>query len=184
MIYELDTIPLGRFIDVYLGDASKAVEGEYSEAEQREAAERMCDAYMSIVGGKSLASLIVRRHQALKIQMRGSCLSLCKMFVEGGDLATACAIMLNLGYRVEADKQKLLRKIDVVLSSDAYQLSKFSDKKEGEPLTRDHFIRERVAVMSHLKMYIDEAVFKAKEYAYLVKQVHDEIDSMMKSVKR
>lgn len=184
MIYTLDTIPLGRFIDVYLGDVDKAVDGGHSEEEKREAAESMCQEYMEIVGGKSVLALISHRNEALKIAMRATCLRECETLANVGDCDSACKIMKSLGYSVKCDKDAILTKIKSVLASDGYKLAKMQSKPTDSVVTRDSFTKERVAIMSHLKMHIDEYAFKAKEYAYMVKQVNDEIESMMKTVKK
>lgn len=184
MIYTLDTIPLGRFIDVYLGDINKAVEGEHSEEETKAAAERLSHEYMEIVGGKSVAVLLSKRNEALKIAMRGAVLGECKSLVIAGMIEDACRLMKCIGYTLKPDKDALMKRIESVIASDGYKMAKMNDSKEVEPLSRDSFIKERVAIMSHLKMHIDENVFRAKEYAYLVKQVNDEVEAMMKTVKK
>lgn len=182
MVYCLDDITLGRFIEVYLGDIDKAVEGEHTKEEKQEAAERMCAEYMMIVGGKSVASMLVKRNSALKIEMRGTCLKVCEQLAKMGQVGDACEIMATMGYKVNPGD--VLRKIESIRASDAYQLDRMK-REEGDPVkpSREQFIKERVAVMAHLKMHIDEQVFKAKEYAYLVKQVSDEVEAMMKAYK-
>lgn len=184
MIYTLDTITLGRFIDVYLGDTNKAVEGEHTEEEKRLATEKMCYEYMEIVGGKSVLSVISKRNETLKIAMRATCLRECETLANVGDLDSALRILNTFGYRVKKDKEAILNKVKSILSSDSYKLAKMQGNESENTINRDSFIKERVAIMSHLKMHIDENVFKAKEYAYLVKQVNDEVESMMKNIKK
>lgn len=186
MKYSLDTISLGRFIDVYLGDYSKSVEGDYSEAEQRENAEKMCNEYSMIIGGRRMMALLARRNTALKLQMRLSCLAAGKALANAGFMEDARDVLASMGYKVACHKEALLRKIDSLESSDSYQLQRMTkeDNKRGEAVTREHFTRERVFLMSHLKMYIDEEVFKAKEYAYLLKQVNEELETMKKTINK
>lgn len=185
MVYTLEDIKLGRFIDVYLGDIDKAVDGVYKERVKQEAAERMCQEYMMIVGGKSVASMLVKRNNVLKIEMRRTCLETCKMLASAGDIGAACEVMASMGYKVAKNREAVLKKIESAMASDAYQLERMKQGEgEHEKPSREHFIKERVAVMGHLKMHIDEQVFTAKEYAYLVKQVSDEVDAMMRAVKK
>ena len=183
MIYTLDTISLARFIDVFLGDFDKSVEGEHTDKEKEKAAEKMCNEYMEIVGGKSVASLLVKRNNILKIEMRRACLDVCKMLASSGYTQDACAVFKSMGYSVADNKDDIMNKANSIISSDAYQLEKIKPEN-SEPMTRDNFTKEKVAIMSHLKMYIDDNVFKAKEYAYLVKQVNNEIEAMMKTYKK
>lgn len=183
MIYTLDTISLSRFIDVFLGDINKAVEGDYTENEKKDAAESMCHEYMSIVSGKSVASLLVKRNSILKIEMRRTCLEVCRILATAGYTADSCMVFKGLGYSVADNKDTILAKVESILASDSYQLDKLT-AHDAEPMTRDSFTKEKVAIMAHLKMYIDDNVFKAKEYAYLVKQVNDEIEAMMKTYKK
>lgn len=55
MYTELDKMPLSQFIDVFLGDMDKVViRGRYSQEEKVKASEKLCNEYLSIIGGGSL----------------------------------------------------------------------------------------------------------------------------------
>lgn len=190
MIYtELDKIPLSRFIDVFLGDMDKvSPEGEYSREEKEKAAERLCNEYLSIVGGKSVSAHIGKRNDVLKIQMRLSCLGKCTMLMKMGEWETVNEVLSVLGYRFKSEEHDRMRaRIESVMASDKYRLAKLMESPTTSAKTkmdREYFVRERVAVMSHVKMYIDEDVFSAKEYAYLVRNMCEEMDAMVRATKK
>lgn len=175
---KLDDISLRDFIDVYFGDFSKV--GEGTQEEQMKAASEMCMEYFQIVGGKGVAVQVSRRDKQLKIQMRSDCLDACEKLLIMGEIDGAIQVMSAMGY--EATKENIVSKIDNIRKMDAYALKKM-EESEGEKvdITREHFTKERCFIMGHLKMHIDERVFTAKEYAYLVKQVGDEVEAMMKA---
>lgn len=190
MIYtELDKISLSRFIDIFLGDIDKViVKGQYSQKEKEEAYEKLCNEYFSIIGGKSVVSHINKRNEILKIHMRMCCFERCSLFMELGEWDVVRNIMDALGYRFKDNEHDKMRsRIESVSASDKYRLAKLQEHSDNSgriKMDREYFIRERVAVMSHIKMHIDENTFSAKEYAYLVKNMCEEIDAMIRSTKK
>lgn len=186
MYMDLGELTLARFIDIFLGDVDKVVKdgtSEHTESDRMAAAEKLCNDYMVIVGGKSVLSVIARRGELLKLQMRETCLNAARRLAVMGEWDGAMEIMGNLGYRVKPEQ--LMGKIKSVQASGRYRMAKLQDgmkEKEGVRMDREYFTRERVSVMSHTKMYIDEHTFTAKEYAYMVKMMCDEIDNMMRSM--
>lgn len=178
---KLDDITLRDFIEVYFGDFSKV--GEGTKEEQMKAASEMCMEYFQIVGGRNVAVQVARRDRQLKIQMRGDCLDACEKLLIMGEVDGAIQVMKAMGY--EVTKENIVAKIDNVRKMDAYALKKM-EETEGEKveLTREHFTKERCFIMGHLKMHINENVFTAKEYAYLVKQVGEEVEAMVKASKK
>ena len=177
---KLEDISLRGFIDVYFGDFS-ILEG--TEEEKIKQASNLCMEYFQIVGGKNVAVQVMRRDKALRIEMRGACLEVCEKLIIMGEVNSAIGVMASMGYKVTAETIK--EKIENIYKMDAYALKKMeSEEPEKEEMTREHFIRERCFIMGHLKMHIDENVFRAKEYAYLVKQVSDEVEAMVKASKK
>ena len=51
-------------------------------------------------------------------------------------------------------------------------------------MDREYFTKERVSLMSYVKMHIDESTFSAKEYAYMVRRMCDDIDAMIRSTSK
>lgn len=190
MIYtELDKIPLSRFIDVYLGDTDRVADGgTYTKKEKEEAASRLCGRYLGIVGGRQALAVTSRRNDALKVRMRLACLAACRVLICAGAPEDAVAVLGALGYPFPAaDGEKMLAKVDSVEAADKYRLRKLEAEERrwrenaGNPkMDRAYFTKERVAVMSHVRMYIDADTFSAEEYAWMVKRMCDELDAAMK----
>lgn len=190
MIYnDLGKISLSRFIDIFLGDIDKVVQkGMYSAGEKVAAAERLCNEYLSIIGGRSAVAQISRRNEVLKIQIRLKCLSICERMVSSGDWGDAVDILATLGYKFKEDEhEKIKSRITSVSASDRYRLAKLEDNNPDAgraKMDREYFTRERVSLMSHIKMHIDENTFSAKEYAYMVRRMCDDIDAMIRSTSK
>ena len=172
----LGDIALKDFLDVYFGDFS-VLEG--TEEERVKQASEMCMEYFQIVGGKQVAVQMLKRDKVLKIEMRGSVLEACEKLLLLDEPDAAIEVMRSMGYQVT--RENIVEKIRNVRHMDAYALKKMEEEDVQGELTREHFVKERCFIMGHLKMHIDERVFTAKEYAYLVKQVGDEVEAMMKA---
>lgn len=189
MYTELDKMPLSQFIDVFLGDMDKVViRGRYSQEEKVKASEKLCNEYLSIIGGKSVVSHINKRNEVLKIHMRMCCLESASWFIVMGEWDEVRNIMAALGYSFKSGEHDRMRsRIESVMASDKYRIAKLqelSDNSISAKMDREYFTRERVSVMSHVKMHIDENTFSAKEYAYLVRNMCEEIDAMIRSTKK
>ena len=66
-------------------------------------------------------------------------------------------------------------------------LERINTKEKPESaskMDKNYFVRERVAVMSHYGMQIRKNEISAKEYAFMVKRMCEEIKSMGKSLKK
>lgn len=189
MYTELDKMPLSRFIDVFLGDMDKVViRGRYSQEEKAKASGKLCNEYLSIIGGKSAVSHINRRNEVLKIHMRMCCLESASRFIVTGEWDEVRNIMAALGYSFKSGEHDRMRtRIESVMASDKYRIAKLqelSGNPMGAKMDREYFTRERVSVMSHVKMHIDENTFSAKEYAYLVRNMCEETGAMIRSTKK
>ena len=173
---KLGDITLKDFLDVYFGDFS-VLKG--TEEEKMKQASEMCMEYFQIVGGKQVAVQMLKRDKSLKIEMRGSVLEACERLILFGEIDSAIEVMKSMGYSVT--KETIVDKINNIRNMDAYALKKMEEEDVSNELTREHFVKERCFIMGHLKMHIDERIFTAKEYAYLVKQVGDEVEAMLKA---
>ena len=192
----MNEITLSRFIDIYLGDTAKtvregaSVEASCGEAERQEAAARLCMQYLSIVGGKSLMAQISRRNEMLSLQMRMACLDACRRLAKAGCGDDAQGIMAMLGYRFGAgEHERMMKKLDSLEAYSKYRMDKLRAAmeqagKDAQPADRAYFTRERVAVMQHMKMHIDPGTFTAAEYAWMVRRMCDELESLKSSMKK
>ena len=189
-LHTLDTIRLADFIDLFLGDVTKAVaEGKPTDDEVRQAAQAMCAEYLRIVGGRQVAAELSRENEALKLRMRDVCLRAARALCEAGDMDSAGAVLKSAGLPVdEAERDAMLMRIDGLMAQDAYKRDKAALARKQEKHTevnREYFTRERVAVMRWAKMYVDERQMSAAEYAWMVRAMCDDLQkAMMEQQKR
>lgn len=99
------------------------------------------------------------------------------------------AIMLSLfGFSYSpSDHDKIRKKVSSILSMSEYMIERINNRekpRDNSKLDKDYFVRERVAVMSHYGMQIRKNEISAKEYAFMVRRMCEEIKSMNKSLKR
>ena len=183
-LHTLDTISLADFIDLYLGDDSKAVaEGNAPEDKRREAAMSIKLDYIRIIGGKTVAAQIMRADAELKLKMRATVLGAAKALAEAGDMESSRNVMRTLGYELADDQ--LLRKIDALRATDRMK----EDRLTAQPVktaevSRETFTRDRVALMRHTGMYIDTNKMRASEYAWMLKSMCDELDAAVRNSKK
>lgn len=189
-LHTLDTIRLADFISLFLGDHGKAVaEGEATQQEIEDAARRMCEEYIRIVGGRQVAAQLSRENEALKLRMRDVCLRAARALCEAGDTESARAVLRSAGMPVdEQGADGMIRRIDGMMAQDAYRRDKAALARKQErhaEVTREYFTRERVAVMRWAKMYVDERQMSASEYAWMVRAMCDDLQrAMMEQQKR
>jgi len=184
ILHTLDTIRLADFISLFLGDHGKAVaEGEATQQEVEDAARRMCEEYIRIVGGRQVAAQLSRENEALKLRMRDVCLRAARALCEAGDTESARAVLRSAG--MPADEQGadgMIKRIDGLMAADAYRRDKAALARKQErhtEVTREYFTRERVAVMRWAKMYVDERQMSAAEYAWMVRAMCDDLQRAM-----
>lgn len=188
-LHTLDTIRLADFISLFLDDHGKAVaEGEATQQEIEDAARRMCEEYIRIVGGRQVAAQLSRENEALKLRMRDVCLRAARALCEAGDTESARAVLRSAGMPVdEQGADGMIRRIDGMMAADAYRRDKAALARKQErhtEVTREYFVRERVAVMRWAKMYIDERQISASEYAWMVRAMCDDLQRAMMEQQR
>ena len=183
-LHTLDTISLADFIDLYLGDESKAVaEGSAPSEKIAEAATAIKLDYIRIIGGKTVAAQLLKADAELKLKMRAMVLGAAKALAEAGDMESSRNVMRTLGYELADDQ--LLRKIDALQATDRMK----ADRLKGQPVkaaevSRETLTRERVALMRHTGMYIDTAKMRASEYAWMLKAMCDELDAAVRNSRK
>lgn len=188
-LHTLDTIRLADFIDLFLGDVTKAVtEGSPTDEEIAQAAQTMCEDYLRIVGGRQVAAQLSRENEALKLRMRDACLRAARALCEAGDTESARAVLHSAGMPVdEQGADGMIRRIDGLMAQDAYRRDKAALARKQErhtEVTREYFTRERVAVMRWAKMYVDERQMSASEYAWMVRAMCDDLQRAMMEQQR
>lgn len=178
MIHTLDTISLADFIELFNGNINKA--GDGSDKDKLEASESMMSQYMQIVGGTQVKAEISKKNDSVNRDIRFNILNACDNFTKVGAWEQASALLLKMGFNIpSSDHDKIKGKILSIMSSLRLKISMAESKaREVKEMDEDYFSKERITVMSHSKMYIDPNVWRAKEYAYLVRQMNDEFKRM------
>lgn len=190
MIYtDLDRISLRRFIDVFCGDSDAVCEGNYSEEEKKKAVSGLVNEYMSIVGKKGILAEVSKKNEIIGLMIKMGLMNACRYLVEEKEWETACSVLDDMGYKLaQEDHDKILNRIEAILSNSRFRMDKIMaekpDNKKSAVMDRDYFVRERVVVMQHFNMHVDPDAFSAKEYAYMVKRMCDEVDFRLKALKK
>ena len=73
------------------------------------------------------------------------------------------------------------KKAASILSMSKYMLERINAREKPESavkMDKNYFVRERVAVMAHYGMQIRKNEISAKEYAFMVKRMCEDIKSM------
>lgn len=185
-LHTLESIKLADFIELFMGDASRVLsEGDCDERTKAQAAARLCQQYISIVGGKAVASEVVRRNDLLKIEMRTKVLDVARVCMAVDDWQGAADTLAAIGYKMNAeDKAGIKRRVDALVSTGKYQLERMQREVRDVQIDRSYFTRERVAVMQYAKMYVDPRQFTAAEYAYMVKAMCDAYNKLRQQTEK
>lgn len=178
MIHTLETITLNDFIKVYEGDVSFSGKDE-SEENLTTAASSMISEYASIIGGKSAQRELMNLNESLNSKIKLDLMDACDNLMKIKEWNAVSVILANMGYTIlPSDHEKLKRRVSSIKSSIKLKMEMETKKKTKDKPDNDYFVKERSLLMSHYKMYIDPCLYKAKEYAYLVKRFIDEIKSI------
>lgn len=190
MLYtDLDKIPLDVFIEVCTGDISKLViEGEHSEEELSEQSEKLIAEYLEIVGGTSFLAEMSQKNNLINLHIKIEYMKIVEIMISNNDWEYAANALSRLGFTYSSSEHdKIRKKAASILSMSKYMLERINAKEKPEStskMDKNYFVRERVAVMSHYGMHIRKNEISAKEYAYMVKKMCEDVKSMGKSLKR
>ena len=190
MLYtDLDKIPLDIFIDVFTGEKEKLViDGEHSEDEIEQQAELLFAEYIGIVGGASLLAEISKKNNLINLYIKVECMKAIESMINNKEWEDAAHVLSEFGFKYfPSEHDKIRKKVSSILSMSLYMIERSENKEPGDSsskMDRDYFVRERVAVMSHYGMQIRKNDISAKEYAFMVKTMCEDVKSMGKSLKR
>lgn len=181
MIHTLDSISLADFIEVISGNISLAGDNSESEGAKIKASEHLVMDYLEIVGGAGMMVEMAKKNRELNNLMRIQCMENCEDILKRNEWKNVSEALSVLGYNIPSeDREKITQRIASIKSTALLEIQMSGPQKEAPKMDKNYFIKERVMIMSHNKMHIDPKVFKAKEYAYLVKMMGEEVKSMMK----
>lgn len=184
MLYtDLDKISLDTFIDVFTGDKSKLIiEGEHSEKELSEQSEKLITEYVEIIGGASFLSEMSQRNNLINLHIKIECMKGVEIMIKNKDWEDAAHILSEFGFSYfPSEHEKIRKKVYSILSMSKYMLERINAKEKPEnnsKMDKNYFARERVMVMSHFGMQIRKNEISAKEYAFMVKRMCEDIKIM------
>ena len=184
MLYtDLDKISLDTFIDVFTGDKSKLIiEGEHSEKELSEQSEKLITEYVEIIGGASFLSEMSQRNNLINLHIKIECMKGVEIMIKNKDWEDAAHILSEFGFSYfPSEHEKIRKKVSSILSMSKYMLERINAKEKPEnssKIDKNYFARERVMVMSHFGMQIRKNEISAKEYAFMVKRMCEDIKIM------
>ena len=187
MLYtELDKIPLDTFIDVFLGDKSKLIiEGDHTEEELSDQCDKLVTEYIEIIGGNSILAEIYKKSNLINLQIKVECMKAAQTMMKNKHWEEVVNMLSKFGYNLfPSEHEKISKRVASILSTSKYMLEKA--EKEEKPdnsskMDRNYFANERVMVMSHFGMQIQKSIISAKEYAFMVKRMCEDIKSIKHS---
>jgi hypothetical protein len=163
---------------VYNGDyKSLVINGSHEKEEIVSTAKELVTEYIEIVGQTSISAEINRKNSILNLNNKYNVLLMCERLSAMNMFDEVCEILKEFGYTVKSNDVQ--QKVKTILNSTKF----FLDKSEREynaiiksgKRDKDHFYKEISIVMTHYKMSIDKERISAKEYAYIVKRMCEEI---------
>lgn len=186
MLYnDLDKIPLDVFIDVFVGEKDKLViDGNHTDEEIENQAAKLISEYVEIVGGASIMTEISKKNKLINLGIKVECMKIVETMTQNGEWENAVGILKTFGYQFfPSEHEKIRKRIFAILSQSQYMIECANNKDSAKPssrMDRNYFAQERVMVMSHFGMQIRKNEITAKEYAFMVKRMCDDV----KSIKR
>lgn len=190
MIYEtLDVIPVGKFINVYLGDYSALViRGKHSDIELKRKAVNLMYEYSMIVKGKQQMVELYRKDELLSLQAKICLLQSCVNLMAIGDRKDLAIEALGMmGYNVTEDNVEV--KVRQVLGKlqfqfDIQQREADDERKNGgDAVDRAYFTKEMAMVMKHNKFTFNVQDVSASMYAYWLKDMIDYFNTLNRHAK-
>lgn len=177
-----DEIPLFRFVEVYKGDLlSLVIEGEASEKELRDTANLLIEEYSVIVGNKNVTFEIDRQSKMINYNIRLILLDVAEGLLRSCETSKALEVLKTLGIRANKNDPNLSiirRSIESTRSETKLRIEMLKRQLADKPKGEADFVKERMIVSSHFKMYIDPKVYTAAEYGHLIKLMLDELKEM------
>lgn len=178
MIHTLESISLSDFLRVYEGNTEYAGDGKESTEAKNKASEQMIMEYLEIVGGKTVLCEISKKSEQINNDIKFNLMNSCDNLIKLGDWESVSDILSLLGFKIfPSNHEKIRQRIRIIRSSAKMKMDMVKQAPEMKA-DKDYFIKERTMAMGHFKMHIDPDVYKAKEYAYLVKRMCDDISAM------
>lgn len=105
-----------------------------------------------------------------------------EVMIKNNDWEAATRILSDFGFKYSpSNHDNIRKKATSILSMSKYLLERANAREKSEnasKMDKNYFVRERVAVMSHYGMQIRKNEISAKEYAFMVKRMCEDVKSM------
>lgn len=174
-----EDIPLCKFVRVYKGDfTALIIEGEAGNQELTDAAHRLIEEYSNIVGNKNMSFEIDRRSKMVNYHIKLNILDIATNLLDIKMYEEAKVLLHPLGIRISDDYsnlQPIHKSIMSVRAEIKLRLEMMKRQITEKPKGEIDFVKERMIVSSHFKIYINPKVYTAAEYGCLVKMMLDEL---------
>lgn len=178
MIHTLESISLSDFLRVYEGNTEYAGDGKESIEAKNKASEQMIMEYLEIVGGKTVSCEISKKNEQINNDIKLNLMDACDNLIKLGDWESVSGILSLLGFKIfPSNHEKIRLRIGIIRSTAKMKMDMAKQTSEIKA-DKDYFIKERTMVIGHFKMHIDPSIYRAKEYAYLVKRMCDDISAL------
>ena len=109
-------------------------------------------------------------------------MKIVEVMIANNDWEYAAEALSRLGFPYpSSEHDKIRKKAASILSMSKYMLERINAREKPESavkMDKNYFVRERVAVMAHYGMQIRKKEISAKEYAFMVKRMCEDIKSM------
>lgn len=178
----LSDIKLSVFIDIMTGNQRAViVSGEHTDDECSVASADLVLKYIELCGGKRYTAQLESRKKMVNIHIRRNCIETAYMLAKSGMYDDSCRILKKLGWSISPDDpEKLMNRLNAIRAKAELDMNTLpkEDDNERKSISRTDFSKERVMLMCHYKMYIDENVWTAEEYAILISQYNAEVARM------
>lgn len=190
MLYNsLSEIKLSAFIEAITGNVRAVVKDSpslHTDEECREAAGILMMQYVDACGGSGNAARLGTRKRGMNLFIKSKLIDICENLAKSGLYKDVVHIMMEMGYKLHhKDKDGISRRITQMKGRIAYDIDLMNQEQNNNKsggMTKSDFTKERVAIMTHYKIYVDPDTYTAEEYACLVNQFNREYEELRRNI--
>lgn len=177
-----EDIPLCKFVEVYKGNLlALVIEGDVDNKTLADAANGLIEEYSVIVGSKNMSFEIDRRSKMINYDIKLIALDVVSNLIDLDRYSDAGQLLRPFGIKIADDYSNIESVRRSIISSRAeinLRVEMLKRQIIDKPKGKTDFVKERMIVSSHFKMYIDPQIYTAAEYGHLVKMMLDELKDM------
>ncbi|MDD6210514.1 MAG: hypothetical protein PUB21_07920 [Bacteroidales bacterium] len=183
-------IPLSRFIKVYCGNLDALViSGFVPYIDKVRIANRMIEEYCSFIGNRNLSLELSKRNDLLNYSIKITVLEAARYMLSLGYYKNAFDLVTSVKIKVafpkcEKDVKRIfdligsemaVLKVRVKQLKDSLERGIKEKNKRDKSADENYFAEERMLVSKHMGYYIDAERITAKDYAFCVKNMLNEL---------